>query len=185
MESRYGVAGWPVAQTMPASGRTAEPQAKWRSVRSRARVILNEQREKLCRSLNTDLKAALRASALRASPNALKAHAWQKRAGQWRRRARGAGGEEAQALGQQEAGQGSESEAWFQSVALVALAERDLMAQARHGALALTLALAPTLTLTPTPTSTPTLTLTPTPTLIPTLTLTLTPTPTPHPYPGA
>ena len=43
--------------------------------------------------------------------------------------ARGAGGEEAtQALGQES---GSESEAWLQSVALVALAERDLMAQVR------------------------------------------------------
>ena len=55
-----------------------------------------------------------------------RAHAWQKRAGQWRRRARGAGGEEA-GQGQRA---GSEAEAWCQSVALVALAERDLMAQA-------------------------------------------------------
>lgn len=37
------------------------------NVRSRTRVILNEQREKLCRSLNTDLKAALRENALKTS----------------------------------------------------------------------------------------------------------------------
>ena len=55
-----------------------------------------------------------------------RAHAWQRRAGQWRRRARGAGGEEA-GQGQRA---GSEAEVWCQSVALVALAERDLMAQA-------------------------------------------------------
>lgn len=59
-----------------------------------------------------------------------RAHAWQRRAGQWRRRARGAGGEEA-GQGQRA---GSEAEAWCQSVALVALAERDLMAQARDEA---------------------------------------------------
>ena len=34
------------------------------AVSARARTILNEQREKLCRSLNTDLKAALRENAL-------------------------------------------------------------------------------------------------------------------------
>ena len=38
--------------------------AHFMSVRARTRVILNEQREKLCRSLNTDLKAALRADQL-------------------------------------------------------------------------------------------------------------------------
>ena len=58
-----------------------------------------------------------------------RAHAWQRRAGQWRRRARGAGGEEA-GQGQRA---GSEAEVWCQSVALVALAERDLMAQACWG----------------------------------------------------
>ena len=55
-----------------------------------------------------------------------RAHAWQRRAGQWRRRARGVGDEEA---GQAQRA-GSEAEVWCQSVALVALAERDLMAQA-------------------------------------------------------
>ena len=58
-----------------------------------------------------------------------RAQAWQRRAGLWRRRARSAGGEEAQ-LGPEP----GESEAWFQSVALVALAERDLMALARDEA---------------------------------------------------
>jgi hypothetical protein len=43
----------------------------FRTARQRTRIILDEQREKLCRSLNTDLKAALRANQL--STNAMDA----------------------------------------------------------------------------------------------------------------
>lgn len=50
------------------------------SVKMRARVILNEHREKLCRSLNTDLKAALRAKDKQKTQTALKAEAWRARA---------------------------------------------------------------------------------------------------------
>ena len=41
--------------------------AHFNAVSARTRIILNEQREKLCRSLNTDLKAALRDYAYTAS----------------------------------------------------------------------------------------------------------------------